>query len=127
MESNAALMRLKEFQTDGHRKKAAQIRAMIAEFDRLVAELDREIAAEETRSGNNNPAHFAYPTYAKAARQRRDNLKRSTAELSLQLETAQKALAEASEELDAMTPAAPHAPALAPTDVMVQPDLNRAS
>jgi flagellar export protein FliJ len=123
MESSSALVRLKEFQVDGHRRKVAQLRAMIADFDRLAAELEREIAAEETRSGNSNPAHFAYPTYAKAARQRRDNLKRSTADLALQLETAQKVLAEASEELDAMTPA--------PMPVSPQPeigqDLNRAS
>lgn len=105
MESHAALMRLKEFQIDGHRRKVAQIRTMIADFDRFAADLDREIHAEETRAGNHDPAHFAYPTYAKAARARRDNLKRSTGELSAQLEAESKALADAVEELQAMTPA----------------------
>jgi flagellar export protein FliJ len=43
--------------------------------------------------------HFAYPTYAKAAMGRRDNIKRSADELKVQLEDARMALAEAFEEL----------------------------
>ena len=124
MESSAAIVRLKEFQIEGHRRKAAQIRTMIAEFDRLVAELDREIHAEELRSGLRDPTYFAYPTYAKAARQRRDNLKRSTADLALHFEAAQKGFADASAELEAMAPSAPLAAMPAPPD---RHDLNRAS
>ena len=45
------------------------------------------------------PAHFAYPTYAKAAIQRRENLMRSAEELRTQLEEAKGLLAEAFEEL----------------------------
>ena len=46
-----------------------------------------------------DPAHFAYPTYAKAAMQRRKNLKRSAAELKLQLDEAKAVFAEAFEEM----------------------------
>jgi flagellar protein FliJ len=129
MDSNAALVRLKEFQIEGHRRKVAQIHAMVADFDRLTADLDREIHAEEVRSGNSDPAHFAYPTYAKAARQRRDNLRRSAAELSHQLDGLRRQLAEAVEELQAMTALAQPAPAAG----LAQPrgeagfDLTRAS
>ena len=45
------------------------------------------------------PAHFAYPTYAKAAIARRENLKRSADELRAQLEDAKMALGEAFDEL----------------------------
>lgn len=128
MESHAALVRLKEFQIEGQQRKAAQIRVMIAEFDRMVAELDREIQAEEVRSGKHDPAHFAYSTYAKATRQRRDNLKRSSAELSVQFEAIQKSLAETIEQLQAMTRAAPPAPMpAAGADMHGQTDLTRAS
>ena len=61
---------------------------MIREFSKDSAELDREIAAEEARAGISDPKHFAYPTYAKAATQRRDNLRRSVEDLKLQLEDA---------------------------------------
>jgi flagellar export protein FliJ len=72
---------------------------MIAEFDRMAADLDREILAEQERAGIHDPGHFAYPTYAKAALNRRDNLKRSAEDLKSQLEDARAAMAEAFEEL----------------------------
>jgi flagellar export protein FliJ len=111
MDSHSAIVRLKEFRIEAHRRKVAQIETMIAEFDRLAAELDREIHAEEIRTGNHDPAHFAYPTYAKATRQRRDNLKRSIADLGSQLEAARQALAAAVEELHMLSPETPRAAA----------------
>ena len=64
-----------------------------------IAELEREIKIEQDRAGIHDPAHFAYPTYAKAATARRENLKHSTDELRVQLEDAKVALGEAFEEL----------------------------
>ena len=99
MKSRETLIRLKKFQVDEKRRKVAQIEAMIAEFDRIAAELEREIKIEQDRAGIHDPAHFAYPTYAKAAMQRRDNLKRSADDLKVQLEDAKAALGEAFEEM----------------------------
>ncbi len=99
MKSRDTLIRLKKFQVDEKRRKVAQIEAMIAEFDRMATDLEREIKVEQDRSGIHDPAHFAYPTYAKAAVARRENLKRSADELRVQLEDAKLALAEAFEEL----------------------------
>ena len=99
MKSRETLIRLKRFQLDEKRKRVAQIEGMIAEFDRMAVDLDREVAAEEKRSGISDLAHFAYPTYAKAARNRRDNLKRSADELKTQLDDAQAELGEAFEAL----------------------------
>ena len=65
----------------------------------MAADLDREIAAEQERAGIHDPAHFAYPTYAKAAIVRRENLKRSADELAVQLEEAKADLQESFEEL----------------------------
>ena len=99
MKSRDTLIRLKKFQVDEKRRKVAQIEAMIAEFDRIAGELDREIKLEQDRAGIHDPAHFAYPTYAKAAIQRRENLTRSADELRIQLEEAKSLLSEAFEEL----------------------------
>src|SRR6202045_4317494 len=99
MKSRETLIRLKRFQVDEKRRKVTQIESMIAEFERIAAELDREIKAEQDRSGIHDPAHFAYPTYAKAAMQRREKLKRSVADLKLQLDDAKAALGEAFEEM----------------------------
>jgi flagellar protein FliJ len=99
MKSRDTLIRLKRFQVDEKRRRVAQIQTMVAEFERMAADLDREIAAEEQKAGISDPAHFAYPTYAKAATQRRENLRRSTQDLQAQLDDAQAELGEAFEEL----------------------------
>jgi flagellar export protein FliJ len=99
MKSRETLIRLRKFQVDEKRRKVAQIEGMIAEFERIATDLEREIKTEQDRAGIHDPGHFAYPTYAKAAMQRRENLKRSADELRGQLEEAQAALGEAFEEL----------------------------
>ena len=99
MKSRETLIRLRKFQVEEKRRKVAQIEGMIAEFDRMAADLEREIKFEQERAGIHDPGHFAYPTYAKAAMGRRDNLKRSADELRIQLEEAKAALAEAFEEM----------------------------
>src|SRR5665213_1297428 len=99
MKSRETLIRLKKFQVDEKRRKVAQIEAMIAEFDRIAGDLEREIKTEQDRAGIHDPAHFAYPTYAKAAIGRRENLKRSAGELKTQLDDAKAMLGEAFEEL----------------------------
>jgi len=99
MKSRNTLIRLKRFQVDEKRRRVAQIEMMIADFDRMAADLDREIAAEEQKSGISDPNHFAYSTYARAARQRRDNLRTSAENLVGQLDDAKAALGEAYEEL----------------------------
>ena len=99
MKSRETVIRLKRFQVEEKRRKLVQIEAMIAEFERMVADLDREIQSEQDRAGIHDPGHFAYPTYAKAAMQRRENLKRSTDELRGQLDDAKAAFEDVSEEL----------------------------
>jgi flagellar protein FliJ len=99
MKSRETLIRLKRFQVDERRRKVTQIETMIAEFDRMGVDLEREIKTEQDRAGIHDPSHFAYPTYAKAAIQRRENLKRSADELRGQLDDAKAMLGEAFEEL----------------------------
>jgi flagellar export protein FliJ len=99
MKSRETVMRLKRFQVDEKRRKVAQIEGMIAEFDRIAADLEREIGTEQERAGIHDPAHYAYPTYAKAAHQRRENLVRSADELRVQLDGARQLLDEAFAEM----------------------------
>ena len=99
MKSRETLIRLKKFQVDERRRKVAQIETMIAEFERMAGDLEREIRVEQDRAGIHDPAHFAYPTYAKAAMGRRENLKRSADELRGQLEGVKGGLDDALDEL----------------------------
>ena len=99
MKSRDSLLRLKRFHVDEKRRRVAQIEAMIAEFLRMASDLDREIVAEEQKANITDMAHFAYPTYARAARTRRENLVRSADELKDQLGEAKGALEDAHAEL----------------------------
>ena len=99
MKSRETLIRLKKFQVEERRRRVAQIEGMISEFERISGDLERDIKIEQDRSGIHDPVHFAYPTYAKAAIQRRDNLRRSADDLKAQLEDAKAALGEAFEEM----------------------------
>ena len=99
MKSRDTLIRLKRFQVEEKRRRVRQIETMVAEFSRMIVELDREIANEEKRAGISDASHFAYPTYARAAMTRRDNLKSSIGELSGQIDEAKAAQEEAQAEL----------------------------
>jgi flagellar protein FliJ len=99
MKSRDTLIRLKRFHVDEKRRRVSQIETMIAEFQRMASDLDREIAVEQQRAGIHDVSHFAYPTYARAAGTRRDNLLRSAEDMKGQLAEAQDELAEAFEEL----------------------------
>lgn len=99
MKSRENLVRLKQFQVNEKRRQLTQLDMMIAEFERMANELDLQIAAEEKKAGIVDVSHFAYPTFAKAARQRRDNLKNSQSDLAQQRANAVSILREAEAEL----------------------------
>jgi flagellar FliJ protein len=99
MKSRNSLIRLKRFQVDEKRRQVTQIEMMIAEFERMAAELDDQILAEQKRVGITDVTHFAYPTFAKAAMQRRDNLLVSADDLRGQLDAARAQLSEAVEDM----------------------------
>ena len=99
MKSRDTLIRLKRFQLEAKRRRVGQIEMMLAEFTRMIGDLDREIVNEEKRAGIADPSHFAYPTYARATAVRRDNLKSSLAELLGQIDEAKAEQEEAEAEL----------------------------
>ena len=99
MKSRDALIRLKRFEVEEKRRKVADIEAMIGEFNHMAVDLDRQIAIEQERAGISDVNHYAYPTFAKAAMQRRNNLTASAADLEAKLAAAKGELDEACEDL----------------------------
>ena len=99
MKSRDAVSRLKRFEVEEKQRKVAEIETMIGDFSQMAQDLDRQIAIEQERAGVSDTNHYAYPTFAKAAIQRRDNLLASTADLEAKLSAARATLAEACEEL----------------------------
>ena len=88
------LRRSKEFEFSHSRLRMNQIETMIVEFDQMCIDLGHQIEAEEKRARICDPTHFAYPTYAKAARERRAKIQRSADALRIERD---KLMFEASE------------------------------
>jgi hypothetical protein len=99
MKSRDSMLRLKHFQVEDKTRQLTQIDLMIGEFSKMAEDLDNQIRIEEQKAGITDPSHFAYPTFAKAARQRRDNLGGSIRDLKEKRVAAVEALADAEEQL----------------------------
>ncbi|WP_455476743.1 flagellar export protein FliJ [Bartonella sp. B41] len=99
MKPREGMVRLKMFQARGKRREIAQLEMMIAEFKKMVLELEAQIINEERKSGISDVHHFAYSSFAYSARKRRDNLVNSIHDLQFQKENAEIALREISTEL----------------------------
>jgi hypothetical protein len=80
------LLRNAEFEANHNRLRAHQMETMIAEFDRMCVDLGQQIEAEEARVRIHDQTHFAYPNYAKAARERQARLERSANALGVELD-----------------------------------------
>ncbi len=99
MKTRDAVSRLKRFEVEEKQRKVAEIETMIGDFSQMAQDLDRQIAIEQERAGVSDTNHYAYPTFAKAAIQRRDNLLASAADLEAKLSAARETLSEAFAEL----------------------------
>jgi multidrug resistance efflux pump len=100
MKARETALKLKRFEMDERARKVADLEQMIREFETIASDLDRQIQAEEDRTGVKDAKHFAYSTFAKSASQRRNNLHASIAGLRLKLEAAQQDFDEARQQLD---------------------------
>jgi flagellar protein FliJ len=106
MKARETAMRLKRHDAEEKSRKVADLERIIREFDQMAADLERQIQLEEDRTGIRDRGHFSYSTFAKAAAQRRDNLKTSTDGLREKLGAAVR---DRDDSADALTRAAAQA------------------
>jgi flagellar protein FliJ len=107
MKSRDSALRLKRFDVAEKARKAADLESMVHDFDGMTVDLNRQITAEEERTGVRDTSHFAYSTFAKSAALRRDNLVTSVADVKLKLESARREHDEALDELQRLEAAEP--------------------
>ncbi len=88
MKSRDLAIRQKRREVEEKSRKVDDLERIIREFDQMAADLERQIQLEEDRTGIRDHAHFSYSTFAKAAAQRRDNLRTSTEGLREKLSAA---------------------------------------
>ncbi|WP_422363789.1 flagellar export protein FliJ [Pyruvatibacter mobilis] len=99
MKSRTSLIRVQRFQVEEIQRRVADLEQMLDDFRREQEDLEKRVRYEQEKAGITDEGHFAYPTYAKYASMRRDNLSQSIDELSRQVEAERARLADAFEEL----------------------------
>jgi flagellar protein FliJ len=62
-------------------RQVEELNRIIREFDRTAADLELQVKIEEDRTQVRDQSHSSYSTFAKAAAQRRDNLRQSSKRL----------------------------------------------
>jgi flagellar FliJ protein len=117
MEFREAAVGFKRFEANNKARIVAELEHTIRAFESLANDLDRQVAAEEERKGVKDPTHIAYSTFARAASQRRANLRASVAGLKTKLEVTQRERDDALEQL-----ARVDAPAVKPVGSAREPD-----
>lgn len=100
MKSRETALRLKRFEADEKSRNVLDLESMIQDFEAMAYDLQRQIQAEEDRTGVRDPGHFNYSTFAKSAGQRLSNLETSIAGLKEKLDAAVKERDEALEQAD---------------------------
>jgi hypothetical protein len=106
MKTRDAALRAKRFELTEKARKVASMEVMVADFEHMASDLMRQISAEEERTGIRDAAHFAYSTFAKAARLRRGNLLDSVADLKAKLDAARREHEYVANELSKLEPVA---------------------
>ena len=89
MRSLDTLIRLQKWQLDERRRQLAELRQMQHDMTQSIARLDLEIETEAQLATGDSSMRTTFGVFAQAARERRDRLIASRAELDSQIETAE--------------------------------------
>lgn len=99
MKSRETLIKLHRFRADEAKTKLSGLEAIRADMGRKVAELDNHLSEEGRRATENEIGRFAYPSFARSIRERKEKLAASIAEIERSITEARIDLQEAYQEL----------------------------
>jgi hypothetical protein len=111
MRDASQLLRRKKFEASEKERRVVLFSNMISDCDKMIVELDRQIAAEEDRTRIKDMGHPAYSTLATAAVKRRQNLLSSVAHMKSLLDAARRELHELRVQLRDLEPIQNNQPA----------------
>ena len=103
-QGKASVLRQKQFEVNEKETKVALLRRMIRDFDNVIGQLERQIAAEEERTRIKDAQRPAYSMFAKAAAKRRQNLLVSVAHTRSMLDVAKREFDQVTARLSDLEP-----------------------
>jgi len=92
-------LRRKKFEASEKERRMTFFSTMISDFEKMIVNLDRQIAAEEDLTRIKDTEHPQYSIFAKAAAKRRQNLLSSVAHVRSMLDVAGRELREVMAQL----------------------------
>lgn len=99
MKSRETLIKLHRFRADEAKSKLGGLEMIRVDMGRKVAELDNHLSEEGRRATENDIGRFAYPSFARSIRERKDKLAASIAEIDRSIAEARIEVQEAYQEL----------------------------
>jgi len=99
MKSRETLIKLHRFRADEAKTKLAGLESIRADLGRKVTELDNHLSEEGRRATENDIGRFAYPSFARSIRERKEKLASSIAEIERSIGEARIDLQEAFRDL----------------------------
>jgi len=90
MKASEDALNRSRFEFEETARKAGDLERTIRDFEALAFDLDLQIKNEEARTKIEDPAHFAYSSFARSARARRDTLYASIKGLKAKAEVARE-------------------------------------
>ena len=99
MKSRETLIKLHRFRADEAKTKLAGLEGIRADMGRKVAELDNHLSEEGRRATENEIGRFAYPSFARSIRERKEKLAASISEIDRSIAEARIELQEAYQDL----------------------------
>lgn len=99
MKSRETLIKLHRFRADEAKTKLAGLESIRADLGRKVSELDNHLSEEGRRATENEIGRFAYPSFARSIRERKEKLAASIAEIERSISEARIELQEAYQDL----------------------------
>ncbi|MBL1241096.1 MAG: flagellar FliJ family protein [OCS116 cluster bacterium] len=99
MKSRQSLIRLRRFQVEEKQRQVNEIEMMMRDLQQKQFDLHEQVRFEQERAGISDVTHYAYPTFAKSAKDRADNIQVTIDGLQGQYDLAKNDLAESFEEL----------------------------
>ena len=88
MRSLDSLIRLHKWQLEEKRRALGALQGLRADLTRQADELEREVLREQDTAAHSTEAGWTYSGYARAVIRRRENLRRSIAEVDKKIDTA---------------------------------------
>jgi flagellar export protein FliJ len=99
MKSRNTLIKLHRFRVDEAKTRLSGLEAMRAEMERKSAELDAHLSEEARRATESDIGRFAYPSFARSIKERKERLAQSISELERSIFEARIAVQDAYREL----------------------------